>query len=202
MDKFNKRIFTFFSFLKTFSKLFFSIPSMIMAKKRGLVSTTFQERIMVAVSAVNGCRYCSWFHTKLALKSGSDMSQIESLMTMELGGNIPEEELVALAFSQHYAETDKNPDEEVLKNFNDHYGKRKAKDIMLFIHAIYFGNLSGNTFDAFLERLKGKAAPKSNPVFELFFFIVSAPILLPSIRAVERYEKKNAKILGKHVTRS
>lgn len=201
MKKFDKRIFTFFSFVKTFSKLLVSIPFLIMARKRGLVSEDFRERLMVAVSAVNGCRFCSWFHTKLALKSGTDMSQIESIMTMELGENIPKDELVAIAFAQHFAETDKNPDKDILKNFYDFYGKRKAKDILLFINVIYFGNLGGNTFDAYLQRKKGNPAQGSSPIFEKFFFILASPILYSQIERVDKYEVENSHILGKHIKR-
>jgi len=202
MEKFDKRIFTFTSLLKTTGDLLISVPAMIIATLRGLVSHAFSEKIMLAVSAVNGCRFCSWFHAKNALKSGSDMSQIEDIMKMELGDNISKDELVALAFAQHYAESNRNPDPETFENFKKFYGKKKSKDIMTFIKFIYFGNISGNTFDAFLHRLKGVPAPKSNPIFEFFFFILSAPILLPQIKVVERFEKKNKDVLGKHKKRS
>jgi len=39
-------------------------------KNKGLISLAFQERLMLAVTAVTRCRYCSYFHTRQALKSG------------------------------------------------------------------------------------------------------------------------------------
>jgi len=44
---------------------------------------------------------------------------------------------------------------------------------------IFFANVSGNTFDAFLARLQGQGAPGSSLVFEWLFFQAAAPILLP-----------------------
>ena len=35
-----------------------------------LVPRPFRERLMLAVTAVYGCRYCSWLHTREALRSG------------------------------------------------------------------------------------------------------------------------------------
>jgi len=52
---------------------------------------------------------------------------------------------------------------------------------------IFFGNLSGNTFDAFLSRLKGKKAINSNVIFEALFFIINAPFMLPLLPATKKY---------------
>jgi len=84
-----------------------------------------------------------------------------------------------------YAETNRNPDKEMTKKLFDFYGEKTAKHIILMIRMIFFGNLSGNTFDAFLSRLKGKKAKNSNVVFEILFFIVNVPFMLPLI-LVER----------------
>jgi len=54
---------------------------------------------------------------------------------------------------------------------------------------IFFGNLIGNTFDAFLSRLKGNKAQNSNAVFEFFFFMANAPFMLPLTPFMKKYEK-------------
>ncbi len=51
---------------------------------------------------------------------------------------------------------------------------------------ITFGNLSGNTFDAFLSRFKGIKAEGSNPFFEFVFFLFGAPFLLPLLPSYAR----------------
>ena len=65
------------------------------AKRRGYVSEQFGKRIMLAVTQVNGCAMCSYFHTKEALKMGMPEQEIKSILSGELGA-APEEEAVAL----------------------------------------------------------------------------------------------------------
>ncbi len=70
------------------------------------------------------------------------------------------------------------------------YGVKTASHIILIIRMIFFGNLSGNTFDAFISRLQGNKAPNSNIIFEFIFFIINAPILLPVIPFTRNYRSK------------
>jgi hypothetical protein len=67
------------------------------------------------------------------------------------------------------------------------YGQETAEHVIQMIRMISFGNLAGNTFDAFISRLKGSRAPGSSPLFEAIFFVFSAPILLPLRPRVEEY---------------
>ena len=54
---------------------------------------------MLAVTAVNGCRYCSYYHTKQALKSGITAKEINSLLAGDVA-NCPQDEAVAVAYGQ------------------------------------------------------------------------------------------------------
>jgi hypothetical protein len=91
------------------------------------------------------------------------------------------EEMTALVYSQHYAETSGNPSREMKERLINEYGKETAADIMMITRLIVFANLGGNTFSAFTSRLKGTKAPGSNLCFELFFASLSAPIMIPSL---------------------
>ncbi|HKM07423.1 MAG TPA: carboxymuconolactone decarboxylase family protein [Sphaerochaeta sp.] len=73
------------------------------ARKQGLLDKHFMERIMLGVTQVNGCPLCSYAHTKMALEMGMQEEQIEELLGGELK-NIPQEQLKAVLFGQHYAE--------------------------------------------------------------------------------------------------
>ena len=42
------------------------------AKKEDLLDKQFIERIMLAVTEVNGCAICSYAHTRMALESGNE----------------------------------------------------------------------------------------------------------------------------------
>jgi len=78
-----------------------------------LISPAFRERLMLAVTAVNGCRYCSYFHAKQALKSGLTPSEIGQLLSGDVT-YCPEEQAIALIYAQHWAEYDAHPDPEAV----------------------------------------------------------------------------------------
>jgi AhpD family alkylhydroperoxidase len=132
-----------------FSDLWFPIRNWnqlrITAKKK-LISSAFRERLMLAVTAVNGCRYCSYFHAKQALESGIGAEEISHLLSGDIG-NCPQEEAVALIYAQHWAESNANPDPEAFERLKQTYGVEKTKAIHLMLQMIRIGNLSGNTID-------------------------------------------------------
>ncbi|MBN1374858.1 MAG: carboxymuconolactone decarboxylase family protein [Dehalococcoidia bacterium] len=117
-----------------------------------LLSPAFRERLMLAVTAVNGCRYCSYFHAKQALKSGITQEEIGKLLAGDIN-DCPPEEGVAVIYAQHWAESNAHPDTEAVKKLQGTYGPGKAEAIHLALQMIQLGNLLGNTWDYFLYRL-------------------------------------------------
>jgi AhpD family alkylhydroperoxidase len=117
--------------------------------KSGLISTAFRERLMLAVTAVEGCRYCSYFHARQALKSGVSNEEISQLLSGDVD-NCPEEEAVAVLYAQHWAESDAHPDPEAVRKLEQTYGSEKSEAIHLMLHMIRLGNLLGNTWDYLL----------------------------------------------------
>lgn len=107
---------------------------------------------MLAVTNVNGCRYCSYFHTKQALKSGLSQEEVSQLLYGNIA-NIPEDETVAVIYAQHWAESDAHPDPEALKRVQQTYGIGKTEAIHLMLRMIRMGNLLGNSWDYFLYRI-------------------------------------------------
>lgn len=120
------------------------------------VSPAFRERLMLEVTAVYGCRYCSYLHAKRGLKSGIDSEEETAL----LAGNLescPLEEVIALLYAQHWAESNANPDTEETQRLESAYGEEKAKAINLVLRMVRVGNLAGNLWDYFLYKLsRGK----------------------------------------------
>jgi AhpD family alkylhydroperoxidase len=176
-QSFNRNIYTF-SLLKTDLKFMFSHLSQIRRTMREL-DQAFIEKIMTVVTAVNGCRYCAWFHARQAIASGLDPQEVRNMMNLQFQTDANEEDLPALLYAQHYAETRGQPDPEMKEKLVAAYGEKKADQIQTVIRMITFGNLSGNTFDAFLSRLRGVKAEGSSPIFEFIFFLFGAPALLP-----------------------
>jgi AhpD family alkylhydroperoxidase len=176
---FKKRIFTPKTFAANLSGLATGLPGSARARMHKGISHAFAEKLRLATTSVNGCVYCSYTHTVLAMRAGIKAEEIDLLLKGELGCEVDSFEAPGLLFAQHYAETGGNPDTGTLEKLRSAYGERLSKDIITLIREMQFANLSGNTFDAFLSRLKGNAAPGSNPLFEAFFFLVSLPILGP-----------------------
>jgi len=117
-----------------------------------LISPAFRERLMLAVTAVNGCRYCSYFHTGEALKSGLSEQEISRLLSGE-SATCPPEEAPAVIYAQHWAESNARPDPLALQKLQEIYGIEKADAIQIILRMIRIGNLSGNSWDYLLYRL-------------------------------------------------
>ena len=154
---------------KTLFRMIINFKSMI----NGLnLDAEFIERIMLAVTSVNDCRYCTYYHTKLALESGCSDEEIREI----LGGDLScadQKELPALAFAQHFAESKGNPSKKALNRLISFYGIEISKSIILNIKLISIGNLYGNTISAFESRIFKKTPPKVGSfLFELLVFLL------------------------------
>ena len=166
-----------------------SIPFIIYASRKKLVSKQLTEKIMLVVTSVNGCTYCEWFHAKMAKRSGISNSEIHDLLNSQFNISAKEDEIPALIYAQHYAETNRSPDKQMRNDFIEFFGNDKSRAIEVNIRTIWFGNLSGNTFDAYRSRRKGKKAQNSNAIFEFFFYLISYPILAPLIPTLKKQGK-------------
>jgi hypothetical protein len=172
-------------FLNDLSSLLRKFPFFAETYLSNKINKSFIRKLMLIVSEVNDCMYCTWFHSKMALFFGDiDPNVIENVLSTEIGEKVNEYELVGLAYAQHYAATNKKPDPEATQILYEYYGKEKAACIKTCIDIIFTFNLAGNTFDAFLSRLKGQGAPTSKFWFEFIFFIFSAPFFGPIIPLV------------------
>lgn len=128
---------------------------------RGALDAKTRERVMLAVTSVNKCRYCSFVHTLLALKEGNSCAEIDELLAGAVDG-VADEERDALLYAQHWADTGGNPDSEARDKLIATYGEAKARAIEGAIRAIMFGNYFGNTFDYLLYTASGvRLAAKS-----------------------------------------
>ena len=182
---FQKRFYTPRTFLRDLRDVLAHIPAFRDTVRRGQVSRAFAEKVMMAVTQVNGCRYCAYFHSQMALREGVPPDEIERLLAWELGG-FAEEEAVALAFAQHWAETGGQPDPEAEQRFRDYYGAEVSADIVNWMRMINVGNLAGNAVDAFLCRLRGAPAEGSSFMGELLLFVLCAPFTLPLLGRIRR----------------
>jgi AhpD family alkylhydroperoxidase len=122
------------------------------AMQGDLVSFPFRERLMLSVTAVNGCRYCSYYHAQEAIKAGLPDEELQKLLVGVID-DAPPEELPALLYAQHWAEAEGFPDPAARQKLNDTYGPQRAEAIETVLRMISMGNLLGNTADYWLYRL-------------------------------------------------
>jgi AhpD family alkylhydroperoxidase len=189
---FNKRFYTPQTFLRDLYGILQSLSSIMETARSRRMSRAFVEKIMLVVTQVNGCRYCEYGHTKMALRSGIRLDEIKKLSSFEFK-DIQPEQIPALEFARHYAESGGKPSTNELKRLEDCYGVETSKDIQNYIRMITLGNLSGNAADAFLSRLKGAPAPGSSLINELVLFVLFSPVILPILLAMRISERKSVK---------
>lgn len=174
-----QRVFTVEASYRVLEAAFASLPDFISAHRRGQVSKAFQERLMLAVTHVNNCRYCRYFHTLVSLKAGLTQEEIQHLLAGEFS-NAPPEEAAALMFAQHYAETLGNYDRDAYQQIITVYGEQTAREILAAVRMIMSGNVYGIMFDALQYRLRGRPYDGSTlgdeigSVFGVFAF---APVI-------------------------
>jgi AhpD family alkylhydroperoxidase len=154
VDKFNRR--TYQSLKDLLADLRYILAyrsSLRKARRGGLVSYAFRERLMLVVTEVNRCRYCSYFHAQEALKAGIPKEELQDLLDGCIPEGSPEEEIPALLYAQHWAENDAHPDPDAQRSLLVDYGKEKADAIQIILRMIRMGNLLGNTGDYWLYHL-------------------------------------------------
>jgi AhpD family alkylhydroperoxidase len=116
------------------------------------LSAAFRERLMLAVTEVNRCRYCAYYHAKQALVEGLSEAELQALTEGEFDSS-PAEERPALLYAQHWAEADGSPDEEAHARIVELYGAETANAIDLALRVVRIGNPMGNTWDGLLYRV-------------------------------------------------
>jgi len=129
---------------------------------RGL-NTAFRERLMLVVTGVNECRYCTFLHSTVARGSGIAGEQVKQLLAGKVEA-APADEVPALRYALEWAEADGHPPLDAWHELASIYGPDKARLIELSLRMIRIGNLTGNTLDSGLHRLglAGENASSSN----------------------------------------
>jgi AhpD family alkylhydroperoxidase len=173
----HKRVYKTGQFLGDIFFLSFRLPAIINAYRSKRVPWPMAEKIMLAVTAVNGCQHCARFHGALAQLSGVEAEEVAQLLQMEIGRNVSSYERPALQFAQEYAQTERHPSAGNLLEFKRFYGNDIVNDIMIYIRMITLGNLSGNTVDALIARISGRRISHSRLHDEIIVSVLAAPFL-------------------------
>ena len=174
--KFGKKLYSVRESYWIFYKGIRTMKYMFKAKRKKELNPKFIERIMLAVTEVNGCAICSYAHTKKALESGMSNEEIQKMLSGIID-DVPTSEVPAVMFAQHYADTRGNPTLESWQRIVEIYGISKAKGILGSIRFIMIGNAYGIAWSSFFNRLRCRPDQRSNLLYELS--IMLGTILTP-----------------------
>ena len=173
-----KRTFTSANLLKTTVNCAIALPVIVRSTFRPRTSKVLREKVMLGVTAINDCRYCAWGHAHWAVSQGVSLDDVNRILSSQLDSlkvNSPAE-AAAILFGQHYAEHLGEIDPESVTNLGNYFTQAQVREIVGYVYFITFTNLSGNTVDAVLKRVRGHGRPIT--VVEGVTGVVLAPILL------------------------
>lgn len=193
-----KKLYSIFETYRISYYAFRSMGVLMRARKTGLLSYQFMERIMLAVTEVNGCDICSYAHTKMALDAGMSSEEIKKMLNGVLE-DVPEEEIQGVLFAQHYASMRGTASLKTWKQLLTIYDKKQAKSILAASRVMMLGNTYGIAWSSFTKRFKRHSDPRSSLGYEFVILgtsIITIPIAIihaliasiiryPSIRFTE-----------------
>lgn len=157
---------------------FRSFHALKKAREAGVITPKLQERVMLAVTAVNKCALCSYAHTEMALKAGIAQDEVTAYARGDFP-DVPPEEARAVLFAQHYADTRGRPSKEAWETLQAEYGPEKALAVLSAARVIMMGNAMGIILGSLRSRLKtGKGDPRSGVLYELAFVLTFIPLAL------------------------
>jgi len=117
------------------------------------LNPAFRERLMLAVTEVNLCRYCRSFHVGQARQAGIPIEVITVYLKGTIPDEVPEEQKLAVCFARHWAETNSQPDPDYIDQVKEVYGEDGFQAINMVLRMITMGNLLGNTWDYLIYKI-------------------------------------------------
>jgi AhpD family alkylhydroperoxidase len=163
------------------------------------VDPGFREELMLAVSRLNGCRYCSWGHHEWAQLSGVSNEELAQLEQLDPSG-FDRRKWVAISYVRALvSENFERVQPELRRAMQHKYSPREIRDIELIANVMDIGNRGSNTFDAMLSRFKGVPAAESRIVDEVIlsgvFLAIAPAVLVYLARASKRPIREVARSL-------
>jgi len=157
-DDFRRRTLSIVGLLVALVGLVWRLPRILAVHLgSGRLRPPWREGLWLAVTEVNGCRFCSYVHEGMAGAAGLSPADIGLLLASEdpdkLAGLQPRESL-AVAYAKAWADTDGNPPAGLVKQLGEELSEREVADLHALLHAVNFANRAGNTADSLLGRLR------------------------------------------------
>ncbi|MDD4140791.1 MAG: carboxymuconolactone decarboxylase family protein [Eubacteriales bacterium] len=156
-----------------------TMPHLARARRRHVLLPQTIERVMLAVTEVNGCAVCSYAHAKMALETGMSHEEIREMLAGDLSG-VLEDALEAVLFAQHYADSRGKVSHQAWHTLTGHAGQVKAYGILGAARAIMIGNVLGIPWGSFFNRLRGRPDTRSALGYEIAVMLLGSLLMLPA----------------------
>jgi len=141
----------------------------------------FREELMLAVSRLNDCRYCSWGHQEWAHISGVSDAELAQVEQLDPTG-FNRRKWVAISYVRALVTANFGRLQPQLRRAMQHkYSPREIRDIEVIARIMDIANRGSNTWDAMLSRLRGIPAADSRIIDEVILsgvFLATAPVVL------------------------
>ena len=173
-----KRTLTTDNFFRTVADVVASGPVLFEAAFHPKISGPLREKLFLAVSSINDCRYCKWGHTHWAMAQGVPLEEVNQILGHQaesLEAKNPGE-AAAILFAQHYAEQLDQFAPESIENLREYYSDAEVAEILAYVRFITLTNLTGNTVDAFLTGTHGQG--KNGICIEAAVAAAASPLAL------------------------
>ena len=153
-NKFQKRYYDSWSdFWRDLTFIFSHRDQVKVAMSSPTLNPAFRERLMMAVTEVNLCRYCRTFHVGQARQAGIPIEEIAVYLQGTIPDEVPEEQKLAVCYARHWAETNSQPDSDYIDQVKETYGDDGFQAITMVLRMITMGNLLGNSWDFILFKI-------------------------------------------------
>lgn len=138
------------------------------------------ERVMLAVTEVNGCALCSHAHARWALDMGLSATEVRGLLS-GVTDEVPDDQLAGIAFAQHYADTGGHPGAGTWATLVHHVGIDAALCVLRATRVMMWGNATGIPLSSLRQRRRGASAPGSSLGYEVGTSIAALPVTMLGI---------------------
>jgi AhpD family alkylhydroperoxidase len=123
---------------------------------RGRLDPRLREEVMLAVAEANDCRWCALAHRRWALAEGVTVEELAAVEGRDVE-RFDRQTWAAIAWAQARTRADLEPvPAELDAELARHYAEGERADLDLVTQVMGLANRSANTFDALLDRLRGK----------------------------------------------
>ncbi len=172
-----KRTLTNENFFRTVADVVASGPVLLEAAIQPKVAAALREKLFLAVSAINDCRYCKWGHTHWAMAQGVPLEEVNQILGHQADSLVATNpgEAAAILFAQHYAEQLDQFDPAAIENLRQYYSEAEVAEILGYVRFITLTNLTGNTVDAFLTGAHGQ---RNSTCLETAIAAAASPLAL------------------------